>query len=538
MKRKDKQITKFLHDPLPDPEIPADDAWADMNDMLDTATGRGTNGSKWPAQVWKSLGTLKRFLIVAFTLVTISAGVAWVVFKTKTADRQTAPARISAESRNAEGTVTKLDSLTGRMETGTNRNNAGNPAKAAHPLTEKMETGADRDNANRTTKGSGAVTERTKTSTARGNAIGSVSTAGVANDRTKTGTKSSKSIDNDIQTAQTQTSSHTRTRNAQATVMHKRDVQARRPSGDDYAENALPKDRSQSGNTGNGRQPTESSLLNQTNTTSSVSHENRTAPTAANSMLNSLESLSGRFGGAGNDLSKYIRKPEETVAQPAPKTRKSIFTDVHFGPEWNIGRSIVSPNYMFTNADSVKRPLRLAIPGVFVSKSWNRHSVTFIFNPLHSYFGNKERVAQRLDTLRSSDSLYVVNRHYTNFVKAFGMNFSLQYQYRAFSLISLVGGVSYAKYSSALLFREIEYPTGAIAMQEHLAAKGQDTLKSYIRPQQWNIRAGILFHSPDVFNNRLQFAWMTVFPLSNLSQKGFKSVKTPNMQLSIRFLIK
>ncbi|SDE30027.1 hypothetical protein SAMN04487996_104297 [Dyadobacter soli] len=99
--------------------------------------------------------------------------------------------------------------------------------------------------------------------------------------------------------------------------------------------------------------------------------------------------------------------------------------------------------------------------------------MTFIFNPLHAYFGDKEVITQRMDTIRG-----------------------------------------------------------------YLTVKGRDALESYVQPQQWNIRAGILFRSPDVFNNRLQFAWMTLIPVSNLSLRGFKSVRSPNMQVSLRFLVK
>jgi len=56
MKRKDKHINKFLHEPLPGPEVPADDAWAGMSDMLDAATGQGANGQGHLSGLLKSLG--------------------------------------------------------------------------------------------------------------------------------------------------------------------------------------------------------------------------------------------------------------------------------------------------------------------------------------------------------------------------------------------------------------------------------------------------------------------------------------------------
>lgn len=539
MKRKDKHINKFLHDPLPDPEIPADDAWAGMNDMLDIPGSQAPQKPDELSHILKSIGKFKGLLIGVSAVVLISAVVSLIVLNTETKNQK--PTENQSVSLNPRDSVQiKTNRKTPVLQPDTNHSSAATsssettPAKAAGSpslIASKNPVVSENERIELESKHS-----ETPATNSGGPRSGSIRSGGTRSGVTRAGSTSSDAPHSGgTRAGNTRAGSiHTGTTKAGAGVTRTHNLASAPTQGRDsfsspivrQNEAASPANRLSAGNAAQ-------------ETDLSFSLEKNTNAASAQMSVNSLKPLSGHFGSMNNDLTKLVKKPAlPNPPQPSAKVRSSLWRDIHFGPEWNISRSIVSTDYMFSNADSVKRPARLAIPGIFVSKSWNRHTATFIFNPLYSYFGDKERVAQHLDTVRISDSTYFVNRYNANFIKSFGMNFSLQYQYRVFSEFSLVGGVSYAKYSSALLFREVEYSTGFIMKEKHLAAKGQDALKSYIRPQQWNVRAGVLFHSPHVLNNRLQFAWMTIFPISNLSLSGFKSAKTPNMQVSLRFLIK
>ena len=512
MKRKDKHIDKFLRDPLPEPEIRADDAWAAMSDMLDATPNDEANRVKGPAQFWKSIGKLKGLLIAISAVVTVSAVVALLVLNNnKTGNRQTAPSAIPAEQGSAADAPRVSDDTNEKSKIATHRKNSG-ALTETDSVPGRVKTGlGSTENAVKGGHPDQKVAERIPAK--------------------PTGTQS-KIPDN---TGPTRNSSPTRKPDAHESVTSGRNTYSR--VRERQTDITLPDVLPQSGNTRNSEKSTQFPATNQTAITP-VSHEKTTSTPSAGGPFNSLEPLPGHFTGTPGDLSKLVQKPALNEAPPAPKKQASLFANLHFGPEWTITRSIVSPNYMFTGADSTKQPLRLAIPGIFVSKSWNRHTATFIFNPSHSYFGDKERVAQRVDTIPSPDStMRQVNRN-TNFIKAFGLNFSLQYQYHVVRGLSLVGGLSYARYSSALLRKETEYPNGSIGDQAYLTARGNNALRSYMNTEQWSIRAGILFYSRGILNNRLQVAWMTIIPVSNLSLTGFKKVKTPNAQLSIRFLIK
>jgi hypothetical protein len=498
MKRKDKHINKFLRDPLPDPEIPADDAWAGMSDMLDAAEDHGATGEGRLSRIWKSMGKFKGLLIGVLMVLT-SAAVLLIILNAETKDQKSIEIQ-PVSSKIQDSALAKTDVKTPVSRPDTNHFNiATAPSETTSP------------------KAAGAPGPITSTdpviSENRRIEVKSKHSPTVAANSGRTRTRTARAGITGIRNTNTPASALAKGRGTFFSAANRQN-EAAAPT------NPL--------GTGHAAQET----------VTSISLEKNSNAATARTSLNNLEPLAGHFESGNNDLSKLVKKPN-VASQPASvKARSSVWRGINFGPEWNINRSIVSTDYMFTGADSIKHPARLAIPGLFVSKTWKRHTATFIFSPLHSYFGDKVRVAQRTDSIPGTDSIfYKVDRN-TNFLKAFGLNFSLQYQYRIVSLFSLVGGFSYARYSAALLRQEIEYPNGEIITGGYLTAKGQEALKSYIRPQQWNIRAGILFHSPSVFNNRLQFAWMTTIPISNLSLNGFKSVKSPNMQVSLRFLVR
>lgn len=512
MKRKDKHIDKFLRDPLPDPEIPADDAWAGMSDMLDAEEDHGANGQVLFSRLWKSMRKFKG-LLIAVSMVITSAAVLLLVLNVETKDQKSTKIQpVSSKiqdsvlaKRGVKRPVSHSD--TNHFSIAAAPSEATSPEAASVPgsiaTTDPAISVNGRIEAESKHSPTPADSGRKRTSAKRAGITGTRNTNTPASARMNTGTRKTNTPASTHANGRGTFSSRINTQNEAAT---------------------------QANQTATGQAVQE--------TITSISPENNTDAAAAQTLLKNLEPLAGRFESTNNDLGKLVKKPDVGSKPSSPKAPGWIWQGVNFGPEWNITRSIVSTDYMFTGADSIKHPARLAIPGLFISKTWKRHTATFIFNPLHSYFGDKVRVAQRVDTIPGTDSIfYKVDRN-TNFIKSFGLNFSLQYQYRIASLFSLVGGFSYARYSSALLREETVYPTGAIVPGGHLTARGQEALKPYIRPQQWNIRAGILFHSPSVLNNRLQFAWMTIFPVSSLSLNGFKSIKSPNVQVSLRFLVR
>ncbi|MET7256375.1 hypothetical protein [Dyadobacter fermentans] len=547
MKRKDKHIDKFLRDPLPEPEIRVDDAWAGMSDMLDATANDEAKWVKGPTQFRKSVGKLKGLLIAISAVVTVSVIVALVVFNAKTkTQKSTENQSVNSSTQDAAPAKTKLKKNISKSETeqvdmATSSPTEKLPSATTSPEITPSKTGTTRSSESTTSRSFSDISTNKPTISKTGHVEGK--------------------------------SKHSVSRPTGSSRIHTDAVRAARIRDTRVSAGVYEKERSalpgrtinKSGNKPGAfsgrvtrgiendtfpdsitRQNYAASQANSLKsgqvlqeTAPSFSHDKNTQAAPVQMPLSNLDPRAGHFKSMNSDLSTLIQKSAlPNAPQPPVKSRNPVWKDIHFGPEWNITRSIASPNYMFTGADSTKHPLRLAIPGVFVSKSWNRHTATFIFNPLHSYFGDKERVAQRVDTIPAADSTLRQVKRNTNFIKTFGLNFSLQYQYHVVRGLSLVGGLSYARYSSALLRKETDYSNGIIVDESYLTARGQDALKSYMNPQQWNIRAGILFYSRGILNNRLQFAWMTIIPVSNLSLTGFKKVNSPNIQLSVRFLVR
>ncbi|MDR6808193.1 hypothetical protein J2Y45_005458 [Dyadobacter sp. BE34] len=547
MKRIDKHIDKFLRDPLPEPEIRADDAWTSMSDMLDAIANDEANRVKAPAHFWKSIGKLRGLLIAISAVVTVSAVIALVVLNAETkTQKSTESQSIKSSIEDSAAVKTKLERNISKSETEQVDIAASSPSEKHPPATPSPEITSSKTTSARSSAG------------AASQVISDVSTGKPAISKSgRIENKSSHLLSHPAGSSRIHTGTTSATRPQETRVSagaHEKEHNAlpgrttiesgnkpgafsgrvtRESENDTFPDRVTRQNNaaSQANSSKSGQAPQE--------TVPSFSYEKNTPAVPAQMSLNNLAPLAGHFKSMDSDLSKLVQKPAlPNAPQPPAQSRNPVWKDIHFGPEWNITRSFVAPNYMFTGADSTKHPLRLAIPGVFVSKSWNRHTATFIFNPLHSYFGDKERVAQRVDTIPSADSTLRQVKRNTNFIKAFGLNFSLQYQYHVVRGLSLVGGLSYARYSSALLRKETDYTNGTIVDEAYLTARGQGALKSYMNPQQWNIRAGILFYSRGILNNRLQVAWMTIIPVSNLSLTGFKKVNSPNIQLSLRFLVK
>lgn len=562
MKRNDKHINKFLNEPLPDPEIPADDAWASMSDMLATGSVEGANHQSQLSNIWKAIARFKGLLIGASVVVT-SAVVALIVLNAETKNQKHTENQ-SINSNIQDSASDHTDLKTNALKPGTEHTGISTTSPSETSPSEALtsETPSSRKIPSTTTSPETIPSKITHAPGAVGAAGRDASNVApenpVISGNRRIEDKSKRSV------TPPASSPRMRTGAAQARTTRPRDTSVaagvREDQQDAFPGRAAHENRNEPGAfSGRVTRETENSVfpghITRQNSTAppanklssgqavqetipSFSLEKNTPAAPAQISLNNLASLSGRFESKYNGLGRLVKKPVfPNTPQTPVKSRSSIWQDVHFGPEWNINRSIVSTNYMLTGADSIKHPLRLAVPSVFVSKSWNKHTATFIFNPMHSYFGDKQVVAQRVDTLRITDSTFNPVYRNTNFIKALGINFSLQYQYQATYGLALVGGMSYARYTAALLRKEIEF-LGNVSPEAHLTVKGRDALQSYIRPQQWNIRAGILFRSRTVFKGRLQAGITFIIPVSNLSANDLESVKSTNVQGSIRFLLK
>lgn len=579
MERNDKHIDKFLRDPLPSPEIPADEAWAGMSGMLDAPATSGASGQadvSRIARMWKSIGKLKGFSLLTAAVATVSTVVAVVTWE-KMASVPDFPK------------TGKNDSLASHAPAPVSPEPAGpstSPDRAERTnLSLGKDSGATDDASESTDEAHKAVNGNAEESNFKNrNASESRSGSRNAEDRNSRGRNASesRSVNRNMEERtfinpnvgeRTSAKRSVHERNSENRNVGERRAVERRMTENSKAdrpidlrnsrdESVLDSDiadkglgnrsstnRSGSGTAGNAlssRQGTNQLTNNASAGTNSMIGKESSSPAKALAAFEirpgSLQPHSGYFKSVTQNLGHLVKKPAFSSSAAKPVRRRvdfqSILEDVHFGPEWSLYLPVNGSDYLLTGADSIKRPARIAVPGVFVSKNWGRHAATFVFTPLHTYFGNKDLVAQRVDTIRNSDSTFIYFYNKTNFIKATGWNVSLQYQYEATSWLSISGGASYAKYSRALFHTETSNSLGNTITGPVLTTKGSEATNAFIQPQQWTLRAGLIAHPRALLNGRLQIGTNMIWPMSNLSRYGGTRIRSANAQVFLRLMVR
>jgi hypothetical protein len=254
-------------------------------------------------------------------------------------------------------------------------------------------------------------------------------------------------------------------------------------------------------------------------------------PSVGKNLIIELKSLSFHAKPFQTDWSKKIKAPKMPVPAQAAEHKKNSNPPIHFGLEWNLNTPLQHTDYLFTGTDSVRRPARLLIPGIFISKNWAKHTVSFSFSPYQPYFGNNKRVQQLSDTIAGSDSAKIF--YNANLIKASGMNFTFQYQYQVFGPLLLNAGVSYSTFSRALIRKETENRFGNILQGPLVTVKKSGDMRSYINPGFFALKAGLAVR-PAIWQGRFQAGMNVVVPISNVSNSAQNPVRALNGQVYLR----
>lgn len=521
MNRKNKHLNKYLYGSLPDPEVPTDDAWADMNGMLDSsaATERHSHPDGF-FRTWKSILKFK-MVLVTVSIVTITAAVVlWTFVKrSDEAKRNKMTVQPSVyEKKTPHKTFSELSEPLPHNETLSQSSESSNSGPRSGSRKAVFE------NAAKTTDDRSHAASLKKTDTAT---ITSHSGSIAA---TKPGSRSlARNNTSRLEETTTEAPASRRKTTSNPGSLGESDRSVRRriqPESFIQSPQDLKGGNTQSRFAGNA-------------SATSVSHEKNDVPLGSDNFINSLLSMPGHFESDQRNLTARIKAPAtESSVQQATKPDRVLHQGIHFGPEWSA--SGIDPNspYLFAGADSVSRPARAAIPGLFLTKTWNRHGVTFTFLPVQSYFGDNKRIKRQTETIRQADSSFTDIHYNVNFIKATGMNFSLQYQYVAAKWFSLNAGISYARFSNALIRKETEDSTGRLTQGPLVTVKKSGAMEGYVHPRQWALKAGVIVHPRIAFNSRIPVGLNVILPVSNLSKDTAFDVKMINWQIYLRFLIR
>lgn len=477
VKKKNIHLQKYLQGPSPEPEVSADDAWAEMNGMLDGKS----SGSK---------GNHKLKIIAALISLIGIVMVVWVLYP-KSGDEQkikeVSNAKSASKDKSAQHGLAKTAAGNAGKKiqhSGTNEN-AGNDAGSLPQINDGKETKLIGGGAARSGFESGkpAISRpRNGKADADFGVRNSISKDVAAREEGGKGGKGGRGME--------------RVGEGVVTVLAGNTVETDKVAAAGKA----------------------------------VRMTNK-ADTRWAGDMHLLQPKSFRFSALGNTIrvkSQAGNPGEQVKTEKLLNPFQSFLSTLHFGLEWNAASSLRDTRYLLTGTDSVSRPYLLAVPGLWLNKGVGKNqSVTLSVLAYQPYFGGFKQI--RRDSIPGNDS--TLSYRQTKLVKAAGVNVSVQYNYHFSPLGVLSAGFGYSALRSAL-FREDFQNHASEVYSGPLVSVRKKEIGEFIHTGLFTFKTGLTF-TP----GRFQLGVNVVIPLTDLSLTQ-TSLRTLNGQVLLRYRIK
>ena len=212
--------------------------------------------------------------------------------------------------------------------------------------------------------------------------------------------------------------------------------------------------------------------------------------------------------------------------------KSNFITDTHFGLSWNLPLPISGTDYYFSGYNGKSQPYMVLIPGAWVSKRYDKHEIMLQFSPFGQYFTGDKLVSSTVvhDSL-SSDSIGL--NQTSSVLKTFGISAALQYNYSITPSLIVGFGINYSTQRKALMQE--------ITLNQSSGEVVSESLYGIQKSSGWE------YLNSGFFSGKLEVAWRRkVFdlgvnfqlPLTNLSSSSDVIIKPLNGQLFIRLKIK
>lgn len=515
MRKKNLHIKKYLNGKLPEPEVQADDAWAQMNDMLgddnQTPVSSAPGSDKSKSVLKGGLGIVAVLGIVALIWFFLPGNPqknkAGITLEKLSQDKNTA---IPAHKEDKKSTLTNQ---------GIAKDSTGLSLSPAENKIEKDSSASTGKQRNKLPSGkNSAITPHPATDSKIDNFV------------SKTGKKdiNNRSDQADHFEPETNKSSATKFK---PLLKNEAGIAGNSAPKNPRSENLYSKnnvgiavnDKSQNISKKENYQTDDLSRQ----TISEISNNPDIAIKRIVFSVQNLTPKSAQFNNLSENLAKIVKYNVVLPQQKASssKEKKALFKTLHAGLEWNVTAALNNTQYIFTATDSTNKPYMLLIPGIWLTKDLTENqSLTLSFYANQAYFGGSKRI-RRID----ADSVFHNN---INLIKATGINLSLQYNYQIISKLGVSAGISYSPLRSALAQNDVENYKGTITSGSKLVLK-KDNMNQYMKTNLFMVKTGLTFTS-----GRYQFGINLLIPLSNLSVTPTSSLKTMNGQLFFRFRIK
>lgn len=511
MRKKNLHIKKYLNGKLPEPEVQADDAWAQMNDMLG-------DDNQTPVSSVPGSDKSKSFLKGGLGIVAVLGIVALIWFFLP-GNHQKNKAGITLEKLSQD----KKSTLTNQ---GGAKDSAG---LSLSPKENKIETdstvsiGKQQDKLS-SDKNSAIITQpSTDSKTSKKDIKNRTNQADHFESETNraSSAKFKTLLKNEAGIAGNSAAKNPRSEN----IYPKNNVGI---DVNDKNQNRSKKEKATGDNSDDAVSPENHQTYNLSRQTiSEISNNPDRAIKRIAFSIQNLTPKSAQFNNLSENLAKIVKYNAVLPQQKASssKEKKALFKTLHAGLEWNVTAALNNTQYIFTATDSTNKPYMLLIPGIWLTKDLTENqSLTLSFYANQAYFGGSKRI-RRID----ADSVFHNN---INLIKATGINLSVQYNYQIISKLGVSAGISYSPLRSALAQNDVENYKGTITSGSKLVLK-KDNMNQYMKTNLFMVKTGLTF-TP----GRYQFGINLLIPLSNLSVTPTSSLKTMNGQLFFRFRIK
>lgn len=490
MKNKNKNIAKFFSENLPDPEIPADDAWGNMNDMLHATPVGGKAGHGVKVSTFKLVSGL------------ISAGIVTVgVVLFLSNDKKEFPVKSEKASSSAISALEKSNNEIAKV---------GESGKIRQGVETEIGIGPGK------IKGAGkeVKTERSEGIEKR-EGVERKDESG-ENKETKKGETSAKYPGRNSLVTEA-------LGNIRKSAKPSRESNSNLSKSDERKRFAGMRDSQFASKPVNGKAAKESSgNIN-------VATEDRKRSELALFPLKSLR-FKPKFYDPGFSVKvKAITELTSAIAGNIPKQPRERSFEI--GLEWNLNSPLKQTDFLFTGLDSIRKPALLLIPGIYMTQSLKEnHLVTFSLTATQPYFGNNGKLAQVLDSLPGRDSLY--SSRSTNLIKTVGINLALQYHYQFANHFTVGAGVAYSRISGAFVQKWVYHANDEPLLQEQVTIKNSEQVGRYLNRNIFYFKAGVSYRI-----GRLQTGVSIFAPVSNVSAMPRFPIRAVNGQFFLRFRV-
>ncbi|MCF0061833.1 hypothetical protein MUK70_21570 [Dyadobacter chenwenxiniae] len=505
MKHKNKNIDKFFSAKLPDPEVPAGEAWGKMNDMFNPQVPTGNAGN-----VFNAISTSAVKLVSGLTLLGLTVSGVVLFLNNDNAKSDLAQnkntintPKATPEIENKRDTLAYNDLLTNRTES--KEGNIGEEAASKEEFVNK-EVFSDKQtfpNIEASDHEEALVIE---------NASVNKEAAG----RKRASANRKAFVQEEI------------ARNSQGNAS--KTLDKRRGASESIAN---PENSGAVSNIGRVRSNgVESQEEKSRNGAAGTDNAVTNANNAKQAAVTSLSSLPFKVHAFNPDLSKKIKANRErnvSMVKNAPK--EVVGNAFEVGLEWNVNAPFKRTDFLFNSIDSVNKPVSLLIPGIWVTKSFGqKHSLTLTMQARQPYFGNNKRLAQVTDTIPGVDSAHWYRN--TDLIKTIGFNAALQYHYQVVKGLSVGAGIGYSRTSGALMRVQMYNRHDMPLEGEYVSLKGAKELNTLLNTDIFYFRAGLAYKI-----GRFQTGINILAPLSNISGSPQYSIREMNGQFFLRFRV-